>query len=69
MVISRFCPMCGQKTERELDITSSQISAYQNGTLIQDAFPNLDADDREFIKTGYCQKCIEVLFAPVEDEE
>lgn len=69
MIITRFCSMCGQKTERELDITSSQISAYQSGVLIQDAFPNLDADDREFIKTGYCKKCIDVLFAPMEDEE
>ena len=69
MVITRFCPMCGQKTERELDITGSQISAYQSGVLIQDAFPNLDADDREFIKTGYCQKCMDVLFAPAGYEE
>ena len=26
---------------------------YMNGALLQDAFPNLSIDDREFLKTGY----------------
>jgi hypothetical protein len=29
-----------------------QISRWRTGELIQDAMPNLSADDREFIKTG-----------------
>jgi hypothetical protein len=28
------------------------IAYYEEGVLLQNAFPNLSADDREFIKTG-----------------
>ena len=40
--------------ERTLDlpITEEQLSAWKDGTLIQDAMPKLSADEREFIMTG-----------------
>jgi hypothetical protein len=28
------------------------LAAYENGALIQVAFPHLDADQREFLKSG-----------------
>jgi len=37
----------------ELNITPVQITQYAMGnTLIQDVFPDLTSDEREFIKTG-----------------
>lgn len=37
----------------DLDITQEQLDAWNNGTqLIQEAFPHLNADEREFILTG-----------------
>ena len=33
-------------------VTLEQYQSWQNGTLIQDAFPQLTPDEREFIKTG-----------------
>jgi len=36
----------------EIAVTQAQLDAWQAGTLIQDAMPNLSADEREFIKTG-----------------
>lgn len=36
----------------ELAITEAQVQAYNNGALLQNAFPNLNADEREFFKTG-----------------
>jgi len=36
----------------DLDITQEQAEAYNKGAKIQDAFPHLSADDREFIMTG-----------------
>ena len=36
----------------DLDITEEQIQKWQQGELIQNAFPNLSASEREFIKTG-----------------
>jgi hypothetical protein len=43
-------------TERELDITPEQILDYESGALLQHAFPNLSADDREFFKTGITEE-------------
>jgi len=42
----------GKINTRELPITMEQVEAWQNGVLIQNAFPHLNADDREFMQTG-----------------
>ena len=36
----------------DLDITEAQIENWENGELIQNAFPNLNSDEREFLLTG-----------------
>ena len=33
-------------------ITEDQLSAWQGGTVIQTAMPQLPADEREFVMTG-----------------
>jgi hypothetical protein len=40
-----------------------QLSKYNNGALIQNAFPRLNADEREFIKTGITAQEWDSLFA------
>jgi hypothetical protein len=55
------CHMCGQTST--LTVTNEQIDAYRNGALIQDAFPNLDADERELLKTGIHTACWDRLTA------
>jgi len=35
-----------------LNITMDQYDAWQGGELIQNAMPNLTADEREFLMTG-----------------
>ena len=68
MIITRTCPMCHNTTERILPITQKQINTYQNTfALIQDVFPDLSGSDREFIKTGYCEECQNILFGGWED--
>ena len=53
MQITRTSSLSGTTRTRDLDITEGQLSAYyEKGLLLQDAFPHLNADDREFIKTG-----------------
>ena len=53
MLITRTNPFTGKENTRDLDVTEAQLSAYyEQGVLLQNAFPNLSADDREFIKTG-----------------
>jgi len=35
-----------------LNVTAEEIATWKAGELIQDAMPRLNADEREFIKTG-----------------
>ena len=67
MIITRKSIISGTLYTRDLDVTQEQLVAYEDGALLQDAFPQLSADDREFIKTGIsslewlqmsgCQEC------------
>tara|TARA_R100001460_G_scaffold31051_1_gene61283 strand:- start:314 stop:505 length:192 start_codon:yes stop_codon:yes gene_type:complete len=52
MLIIRTSPFSGNTNSMEIEVTQEQLSSWENGTLIQDAMPNLSADEREFIKTG-----------------
>jgi|TARA_R110000803_G_scaffold131167_6_gene198484 hypothetical protein len=52
MKITRTNPFNGEVNTLNIEVTDEQIQAYMDGALIQNAFPNLSADDREFIKTG-----------------
>jgi len=52
MKIVRTSPFSGETNVMEIDVTPSQLTAWQNGTLIQNAMPHLSADEREFIMTG-----------------
>ena len=52
MKITRVSPFSNKKTTLEIDVTARQIASWEKGELIQDAMPNLTADEREFIKTG-----------------
>lgn len=46
----------------DLPITQDQVDAYENGALIQNAFPNLNSDQCEFYKTGITQEEWDKMF-------
>lgn len=52
MQITKKSFLTGIVRTKELDITIEQLKKWQNGMLVQDAFPNLSLEDREFIMTG-----------------
>lgn len=52
MIITRRSMISGKTHEKDLPVTQEQLDNYHNGYLLQDAFPDLPAPDREFIKTG-----------------
>ena len=56
MKITRTNILNGEVNTLDLDITPDQVSAYEAGALLQEAFPQLSADDREFFKTGITAK-------------
>ena len=61
MLIIRKCPLTGVQTRKEIEVTEEQIRLWHEGTLIQDAMPNLTASEREFIKTGITDEAWESL--------
>ena len=52
MKVTKKSLTSGKEHTMNLDITEEQIRAYEGGALLQDAFPNLNPDEREFYKTG-----------------
>lgn len=52
-----------------MDITAEQVEAYNNGALLQNAFPGLSAADREFFKSGITDEEWQEMFGPEEDDE
>jgi hypothetical protein len=62
MLITRTNPFNGEVNTLNIEVTDAQIEAYAAGALIQDAFPNLSADDREFIKTGITAESWDAMF-------
>ena len=50
--ITRRSPLTGKTNTMSLDISEGALLAWSSGMLIQDAMPNLGADEREFVMTG-----------------
>jgi hypothetical protein len=47
---------------RAVTIQAQELFNWQNGQLIQNAMPNLDSTDREFLISGICGKCFDKMF-------
>lgn len=52
MLITRRSPLSGKVVHKELNTTQAQIDNWERGMVAQAAFPDLSADDREFVMTG-----------------
>jgi hypothetical protein len=52
MKITRKSQLTGIVHTMDLPVTADQLAAYEAGFLLQEAFPNLLAPEREFIKSG-----------------
>ena len=67
MEITKTSVHSGITRTLDLDVTFEEIAAWQAGELIQVAMPRLNADEREFIKTGITSQEWEEIFPPEED--
>ncbi len=62
-LVTKECSMCGQETNLKLlDSEIEGLERYFSGELIQECLPSLNKVEREFIKSGYCSDCQELLF-------
>lgn len=58
------CPMCSGRWSIELNEDQERrfFEYKHSGKLIQDALPDLNAVEREFLKLGYCPECQKEIF-------
>ena len=52
MIFIRKSIISGIKRDMDLPVTQEQYDRYKSGWYVQDAFPNLSDDEREFIISG-----------------
>lgn len=52
MVITKTSIVSGEKNSMDIDVTEEQLLNWSSGTLIQNAMPDLSAQEREFLITG-----------------
>jgi len=64
--ITKRSPLTGEYNTMILDVTEEQIARWKSGTLIQDAMPHLNNEEREFLITGYTQSDWDTI--PDEEE-
>lgn len=58
--ITTACPFCGKVTT--LNVPADGFMAWQNGSLVQSAFPDMSAEDREVLISGMCIDCQDSIF-------
>jgi len=65
--IQKTSHFTGKVNTMELDVTMAQLEDYERGDgLIQNIFPNLSPDEREFLKTGCTPQEWDAMFGGEE---
>ncbi len=67
ITLTKTCHLC--KTEHEMQVSDQSLERFQKGEHVQFAFPYLTADERELLISGICGKCVDEIFAEVDDTE
>lgn len=76
--INRRCPMCGKA--HHVYLFGDEVYGYVSYVVydryvvharktIQESLPDTEVDVREFIKTGYCNKCQKKIFYSKKDSK
>src|SRR4051794_8899233 len=69
MRITRRSIISGVEHTLDLDITEDQVASYKAGVLVQDAFPGLSKELREFFLSGITPEEWEENMKPPPDED
>jgi hypothetical protein len=70
MKIKNRSKATGKWHEQEIPITQEELNRWlEDGTLIQDAFPHLTPQEREFLLSGCTQEEWDKMFPAEEEEE
>lgn len=68
MIITKTSIVSGKEHTMDLPVTQEQIDRYNKGELVQKAFPNCTAEEREFLMTGITPSEWNHMFPPEEQE-
>jgi hypothetical protein len=71
MIITKRSMLTGKTHQMDLPtVTTERLADWQNSRrLIQEAFPELNADQREFLISGATPEEWEEAYPPEEDEQ
>jgi len=61
------CPFCG--LIHEVEVNEMDYLDWQDDVLVQDAFPYLDANEREMLISGICPDCWDKMFGSDEEPD
>ena len=67
LTVNKKCWSC--EDVHNLEVSQDGWEAWQSGGLIQDALPELSADDRELLISETCGVCWDQLFGVDEEDE
>lgn len=71
--VTRKCDLCNTdwhiETPYPLEELQLRIDRYSAGELVQNAFQELTAGEREMFMTGYCTSCWDEIFKEEEEYE
>lgn len=62
MKITKISMFSGTINTMEIPVTMSQMNDWLSGKLIQEAMPNINAEQREFIMTGVTPEEQKLMF-------
>jgi hypothetical protein len=65
-VVAVPCRCCDQETDLTVNVNGF-FDWMHRGELIQDALPELSADERELLISNTCPKCWNEMFPPEEE--
>lgn len=69
MIVTRKNIFTGVERSLDLDVTQEGLNRWKNGELIQNVFPHLSVDEREFLMTGIIgEEWNELIEDEVRDE-
>lgn len=61
MIVTAECRVC--KREYQIMVPRGGYNMWAKGRMhIQDAMPQVSADDRELLKSGICGRCFDKMF-------
>jgi hypothetical protein len=66
ILLTGKCIECGKNVDNVVDAQAYGQWRF-GGMFIQNAFPEMSHDDREFLISGLCGKCFDKLFEGTEE--